>query len=312
MAEFDAYSPEETIRKNLAESSDRHRMIAEQELAHLRELATEIVRGASPTAEFFASLPELRLQEEAAPTDTLPENTDPIASRMRADGAWRTLCLCREIRRQMGANAPTAESFFSDTEEIPSDAANRIVYRRNRYADDAYLRFASLLSSPRAAYADTFDAVCEEVYDHTCEYCILPIESSEEGDLQSFRRLIDRYGLKIAATCDVSAGEHGQLTRFALLRAHPIALPLPRRAQRYLECAIPSETLPVSEALYAAECCGLETVRIRSAVSYADRKPHTELVFAVGDEDPVAFWLYLSMEAPEYAPIGFYPHLPHQ
>ncbi len=310
MAEFDAYSPEATIRQNLAESADRHRMISEQELAHLRELATEAVRGASPTAEFFASLPELRPQVELLPTDALSENAASIASRMRADDVWRSLCLCQEIRRQMGADAPTAESFFPDAEEVPDDAADRIVYRRNRYADDAYLQFASLLSSPRAVYADTFDAVCEKVYTHTCEYCILPIESSEEGDLIGFRRLIARYGLKLAATCDVSAGEHGQVTRFALLRAQPITLSLPHRAKRFLECTVPTEALTAGEVLYAAQCCGLEAVRIRSEVSHADGKAYTDLVFAANG-DPTALLLYLSMEAPDYGLIGFYPHLPH-
>ena len=311
MAEFDAYSPEETIRSNLCECRDRHRMISEQELAHLRELAAEIVRGASPTVEFFASLPELRLQSEPLSADTLSESVSTITSRMRADSAWRSLCLCREIQRQMGTDAPNAEHFFSDAEEIPSDAADRIVYRRNRYADDAYLKFASLLSAPRAANADTFETVCEEVRTRACEYCILPIEGSEEGELRSFRRLIDRFGLKIAATCDVITGEHGQVTRFALLRAYPIALPLPRHAKRYFECTLPAEALPVSEALYAAECCGLEAVRIRTEISQTDKRPDTGLVF-VADNDPVAFLLYLSMEAPDYTLVGFYPHLSHQ
>lgn len=308
MADFESYSPEAIIRANLYESASRHRMICEQELSHLHDLACEIANGEGLTAELFATLPEHRLLQAPKPERGLSQNEKPIAPHMRADLVWKNLCLCGEILKQACATPPDPEAFFPDSEELSESAADRILYRRSSYTDDAYLQFATRLSSPRASYADTFEAVCEGVYTKQFEYGILPLEDSEEGELSSFRRLIDRYDLKIAATCDVRTAAHGHITRFALLRLAPIALAPTSQKERFFECAV-SNAVSVGELLYAAECCDLIPVRIHSGGHLPDQTAITRLVFRAETADLPTFLLYLCMAAPNYRFIGFYPHI---
>ncbi len=302
MAAPQAYSPEAIIQSNLAEGTVRHQRICEQELAHLSELATEIAEGESLSAEFLASLPEHRLP--------LIESADTVKERI--DRVWKSVCLSTAILNRLEMTTPSAEWFFPEADEPSENAADRILYRKNGYTDRAYLKFAGLLVAPRAAYADTFEAVCEGVYEGDCEYCILPLENSEEGRLNSFWRLIGRFGLKIVATCDVPTASHGQTTRFALLRLAPQRLADKHRSGYLLECAIPQSSLPASDALYAADCCGLDVARVDVGFLPTERNtPTTHLVLRTESERIAAFLLYLSMEAPDYTFIGYYPHIPN-
>ena len=300
MAAPEAYSPEAIIQSNLAEGTLRHGQICEQELAHLWELATEIAAGESLTAELLASLPEHRLPP-VAPSD---------APRARMHRVWKCVQLCNAILGVLDVPSPASEFFFPEADEPGEGAADRIAYRKNSYADRAYLQFASLLPSPRAAYADTFEAVCERVWSGECEYCILPLENSDEGRLSGFWRLIGRYRLKIAATCDVPSADHGQTTRFALLRSAPLRLADRSRGGYLFECAIPQHTLPAADALYAADCCGLTVARVEMGfLPAALQSSMTHLVLRADADRIAAFLLYLATEAPDYTFIGYYPHI---
>lgn len=301
MAEIEAYSPEAIIQSNLAEGTARHRRICEQELAHLSELATEIAEGESLTSEFLASLSDHRLPP-VEPTDGV---------RARIDRVWKSVCLGTAILDRLEVTTLSPEWFFPEADEPSENAADRILYRKNGYTDRAYLQFAGLLGAPRAAYADTFEAVCEGVHEGDCEYCILPLENSEEGRLNSFWRLISRFGLKIVATCDVPTASHGQTTRFALLRLAPQRLADRHRSGYLLECAIPQQALSAGDCLYAAACCALAVERVDSGILPSDRVASTHLVLRAESERIAAFLLYLAMEAPDYTFIGYYPHIPN-
>lgn len=302
MAEREFYSPEAIIQSNLAEGTVRHGQICEQELAHLEELATEIAQGESLTAEFLASLPEHRLPPVSA--------TDP--PRERIDRVWKCVRLSAAIWKRLEIPSPSPEFFFSESDEPSDDAADRIAYRKNSYADRAYLQFAPLLPTPRVAYADTFDGVCERVWSGECEYCILPLENSEEGRLSGFWRLIERYRLKIAATCDVPSADHGQTTRFALLRLAPLRLADWMQSGYLFECAIPEHALPAVDVLYAADCCGLCVSRVDAGfLPTAADTPMTHLVLHAREDRITTFLLYLATEAPDYTFIGYYPHIPN-
>ena len=106
--------------------------------------------------------------------------------------------------------------FNTESEEpISEDASERIAYLKNSYNDAAYIQFAALFSSPRAAYFASVSDVCENVYNGSCEYCILPVETSVDGKLLSFYETILKYNFKINAVYDLQS-ENGY-TRYALL-----------------------------------------------------------------------------------------------
>ena len=317
MDDFNAYSPEAVIGSNLYEISGRIDRIAEQQMAHLCELAEAIVTDTASTEELIAALPDHRPPRFESTDSTLPQNTDLLNRLHTITTVWQSVYLCREIRKRMNdRHTLLPEFFFHDFEQPSKESANRIAYQRNSYTDNAYLQFASLLSLPRAMYAHSFEKVCEEVYNQNCEYCILPIENSVEGPLNGFTRLIDLYELKIAATCDVPTTDGSRITRFALLRRNLTPLYGNQPFGEFFECLLPPTELQapcVADLLYAAECCGLLLHRLdlRPYQNKSVTENATHFVFRTANGDLPTLLLYLAMEAPHYQPVGLYPHLPN-
>ncbi len=311
MNEFSSYLPEDIIGANLREAAERSDMIWEQESAHLRELALELTSDTAHGAELFRTLAEHRLQKAAPPPSA------PAYSRTRARllSCMRNVFLCLELRRETEAHTPLLpENFFPEAEEVGDGARGRIVYQRSSYADDAYLRFAALLDEPRACYAHSFTGVCEDVYNGLCEFGLLPLESSSEGQLTGFSRLIDRYDLKIAATCDILATDRLRRTKFALLRKDTVPFPAPTETvEHFFEFSSPLGADPSSaELLGAAALCGLTLHRMDCRApdeNSPEEERRVHYVFRTDRGDLTAFLLYLSMEAPSCRPTGIYFHL---
>lgn len=314
MEDFRAYSPEDVIYANLRETGERIDMICEQELAHLRELAAEITKDIEDDPELAASLPELFPKTAEPVFEGLTQNADALRGIRPFRTAWQHFRLCSEVCRRMREKKPIRpEVFFPEPDELAENALERIAYQRSSYADTAYLRFADLLSIPRAVYTHSFPAACEEVYNGLCEYCLLPLENSSEGPLNSFTRLIDRYELKIAATCDVTAADGSRTTRFALVRRQlvPIAYGEEREERRF-ELSLPPDASPsVPILLCVAELCGLTLSRLDSRPHPTEREPriHTHMTFDTQNGDLPTFLLYLLTQAPESEHVGYYPHL---
>ncbi len=297
MEEFRYYSPEDVIYRNLRETAARMDMLRQQELAHLCELAHEIVSDIENSPDFVTSLQDIFPYEEAESRGL--------------DDTRRCLAFCMEIQKQLESRMPIRTEFFFDEPEAVSDAASgRIAYQRSSYADAAYLRFASLLPAARAAYTHSFQAACEEVFNGFCEYCLLPLENSSEGLLNSFSRLIDGYRLKIAATCDITATDGMRTTRFALLRRDLLPTLRGKQNQLCFELSLPfGDRVSPAALLEAAAICGLKPTRLDSRPqSDAPEQPILHGVFRVDNGNLTAFLLYLSMQASLFEVIGLYPN----
>ena len=313
MSTLHSYAPEDIVLSNLRELSARASSRAEQTLAHLRELAREIAGEVDPTPELLASLPDHRLIRQRIGADCLPQNADAVNAKDEQEHAWNSIFLCKELERVLSERAPlTPDLFFPEFEELPEATVNRIVYQRSSYTDEAYLRFAGLLTLPRATYAKSFDAACESVYKRECEYCILPLETSDAGQLTGFWRLIARYGLKLAAVCDLPTSNQNQITRFALLRATPTVLTVKTKNDRYFACALQGASAQgISNLLYAAGCCGITPIQIHSEDVFSSdcESPTLRFVFRTNGGDLNTFLLYLLLEQPTHTPLGYYPYL---
>lgn len=305
MEEFQSYSPEEIILSNLGELFERSMQLSEQLLAHLRELAGEIADGFRDPASFLESLPEHRLPPREEALRSLPQ---ALRSFGQARSTLERALLCIELRKKLPVSSEGwQEIFFPVGENSPDGASkNRISYQRNHYTDEAFGRFWEALGGARVSYVSDFSAVCESVYNGSTEYGILPIESSEEGRLGNFARLIDRYDLKITATCDVRVGD-GRITRFALLRRTPTVLPTPSPRPRYFEgrCEM-KEHLDVQDLLEAARICGLKTERADLKRSEDGGKQTLHVTLSADKGDLPAFLLYLAMEVPSFHTVGYY------
>ncbi len=314
MEDFRIYLPEDTVTNNLRQLSERLDFLSEQELAHLRELAWQAVSDSDPE-ELLSSLPDRRPPDFPVAGEVLSESRGMLTALHGMHRTRRALLFSREIRRLLSEEQSIPLSALLRENEPSEEAGpHRIAYQRSIYTDSAYLRLSPLLEDPRASYTHSFHAACEEVYNHLCDACILPLENSTDGQLSSFSRLIDRYDLKIAATCEISGGGAERSTRFALLRRSILPLfPVSGGSLRF-ECAVPQgETPGCTEILTAASLCGLSLLRVDTLPSREEPGAlSSRLAFSVDGGDLESFLLYLSMELPHYTPVGLYPHLPNQ
>ncbi len=106
-------------------------------------------------------------------------------------------------------------------EQVADISSPRSVsYLRSHMTDKAFNIFSNNLGSLSAVYGPDFKSICEDVYYERTDACILPLESSSDGLLMSFRQLLLKYELNIFAVCDVIQNDDSTLT-LALLTAHP-------------------------------------------------------------------------------------------
>ena len=285
MEDLNAYTPEEIILANLAELSDRFGALREQLSVHLRELAVELSEGMRDGAAFLSSL-----ADHGADLDRLLPPPD-------ADRAKAYLAL--ELRRLLPRDGTQwLDWYLPSGDEISAEAHNRIAYQRNRFTDEAFSLFSSLLRDARAAYPHTFRAVCDEVAGGTCEFCILPLESSGEGRLRAFTSLIELYGLKIVAVCTVPIGD-GRVTHYALLRRSLLPLRPREGASWWLEIRCDTAGRAPDGILGGAALCGMNP-------DYAEFS-HGSLraVFPPAGDLP-AFLLFLSLSYPHFEITGLF------
>ena len=78
MADFLSYAPDEVIAANLTETARHMERIGEMELAHLSELANDILSGNTQSPDFIASLAEQRPRVIVASDAILAQNRTGI------------------------------------------------------------------------------------------------------------------------------------------------------------------------------------------------------------------------------------------
>ena len=308
MEEFQTYSPEEIILSNLEELFHRGLHIGEQEQAHLRELAREIAAEVADNQTLLTSLPDHRLPDSTEQSDQASASNTFRGALARQLSTRQKVLLCIELSQQIPSPNTFLQDLFPQGEEVREFSQDRISYQKNSYTELAFQRFSQVLSGrARASYAQSFPAVCEDVFNGVCEYCILPIENSGEGRLISFAHLIAQYDLKITATCDVKVGED-KITRFALLRRHATPLRDTEKFPHLFEfsCAL-SQEQDAEDLLAAARLCGLTMQYV--ALRPTEQRKDFHGVFQADDGNLVAYLLYLAMELPTANLIGHYPNI---
>ena len=312
--------------ENAEKQKNNISLAAEVFLGAADELADSLVYG---TRSENGSLRENILQNDefmkayAAARNTLvysalpcgtPNETSGFLSVFRSKAecfasAYLISAFCRK-RAEAGAKISVSE--FLDGEGEPENS--RIAYMRNPYSDKAYGVFSSGIKDASVLYPSSFSAVCEEVYYGRSGYCILPYESSEEGVLSGFRKLISKYELRPVLTCSVITDTSVQsTTRFALLSKSAVRLDAEelfagKRLNGYLKITIGGPQEKVFErVLTAASLNGLVCTKTESVpLPWDDGRYSSALTFSLGSGDPVSFLLYLYLEIPESEIEGIY------
>lgn len=289
--------------------------------AHLYELAEAIRRDASGDFEtvetilraLSADLPSESPAREAASALSETERLSGHA------GLRQRLTLYRAIVSMLTEELPPCRK----GKRTPSPLSKgRIAYFPNAFADRAYRLFSGHLSAERGGApcrtvaCRGFAEACEEVTRGKCEFCILPLESSADGKLVGFSRLIAEQGLFITAVCDVEnrALAESNVTRFGLLSQRPETevaawMTAPRRT--YLELLCTPSSLSITELMIAADFCGM-TLRRMDTIPLMDGACPLCGVWDASGADDVgyrAFLGYVSLEASDDVVLGQYDPL---
>ncbi len=277
--------------------------------AHLRELALSLAAEQLPPDALLERLGGLAPDRQYRP-DCLGENAPFVQGIFAALSLAERVELCRLLCAEAGTQISPAR-LVEAAEPVSAAARGVIAYLQNAFTDRAYHAFSGIMQRARSQYHDSYAAACEAVSNGSCEACILPIEHAQDGKLLGFYRLIDRYELKIVCTCDI-AQPNGTESRFALLQKG-FRFPLPDDAASVLfELSITrSIGHSLGSILDAVALCGLTVRRVDSIpLLYAEDSFAYHIVLAMSAPDQMLpLLLYLSLDLPEYEPIGIYAHI---
>ena len=211
--------------------------------------------------------------------------------------------LCRILARCAGYPEKGIPAFL----RLSYPQNRRIAYLRSTGADSAFRRFCRTVPDPASSYESSFAAVCESVYDGTSSFCILPVANSVEGTLSGFRKLIEKYELKIAGSCLIPSPDDTE-TEFALCQKAFGAYPIPDGAPVRLRFSLPaSRKSDLADVLYALGRLNAGIGKIDSApLPYAESDFLYDITAEADRADLSAISVFLSLCTPQYIPIGLY------
>ena len=283
--------------ESLTGVSDSH----DVNLYRFKELAEEIALKAEPSD----SIEDLKTKYEAVRERVLATFNDSLGLRASgfadaSDEAARAISLgyffktlCDEAER-LGAKIKT-EALFA-TEFSPE--SHRIAYIKNAISDEAYRKFSQYMKKPSVVYPTSFLAVCEEVYYGRVDYCILPYETSDEGILSGFMKLIRKFELVPSCICSVKGDKN--VTKLALLgRGYSSDFSFTKK--KYLKTTVDSvDRFSLLRLFSVAESMNLTPCKSESVpVSWNEGRYGISVTFDTNSENVVPFLLYLSLEMPE-------------
>lgn len=312
-------SDTEITLQNLLELERRLELIMEERIAHIDELSHTVVKDGEDADIIKSIILSLKPESYSDSEKIAHFNKKNIATVFSALSLCERLLICEGISKCYLSGEKISYEMFAEQNEpyvVPRTAQELIAYLKNSYNDTAYMHLSTLLESPRAAYFDSISAVCESVYNNTCEYCILPLETSSDGKLSGFYDLILKYGFKICGVYDLHNQETKKYTRYGLISKNTNSnksLIKHKSRIKYLEFAFESDGYPsLSDILLASEHCSMKLRRIDTLSPASARTQKSPLicpVFRVDSADLNTFMTFLAIDCPGYKPLGIYTQI---
>ena len=218
---------------------------------------------------------------------------------------------CLYLSRHTDPKAATAlHSVLPMAEQAAPGSHGKVALVRNRLNEEALRIFSQSITAAKPSYLPSFADTCEDVFDNRCEFGILPIENTADGRLFGFYNMLDRYELRICATCQLETEHTVGSVRYALVGKNPPTR-IPKHSQWLLECAIVTEIGEFPKDIFEVlPTFGASLVKIDSLpVPYDDGLHKIYFTIQIPKETANAFHFYLTMEHSRYSLIGFYPNL---
>ncbi len=307
----------EVSLRNLSELEERLNLIIEERLAHIDELSHAITQDGEEIDIIKSIILSLKPESFCDSNKIIDKNVKSINSIYSALSLRERLLICESILCSYASGEKINYEMFLDFPKriIDPKSKDRIAYLKSTYNDAAYLEFANLLSSPCAAYYDSIANVCESVYNDTCEYCILPLETSTDGKLSSFYDLILKYGFTICAVYDLHHADSNKHTRYGLIsKGNTIhTTPLKTKSKiKFIEFVFEHDSYPsLTDVLSASEFCSMRLRRI-DTLSILQNKNKTPLIcpiFRVDTADLNTFLTFMTIDCPTLKILGIYTQI---
>ena len=299
-------SKTDVVLSNLYELEQKFSALVERRLAHLSELSGAVIDDGEELDIIKSILLSIRSDGDADGDSVIAENKKDADIIYRKVSLSERLLLYRMISKKLFSHKKEEllHRGMSKLPQISKDAQDKIAYLKNPQNDGAYLALSSGLKRPKAAYFDSAEEVCHAVHSGKCEYCILPVETSD-GRLSKFYELILKYKLSKCAEHEIKA-QNGY-TRYALLcRGGRIRTDekQPRTSAVYVEFLFrPDEISSISDVLSVCEFCKMKLRRIDTVGS------HICPSFKINGADISTFMIYLIIEEPSISCLGIYSQI---
>ncbi len=277
----------------------------------LAELASAEERQPEDIAALYRAVCALDRKASSAEESLCTPDFARFCKRLAAPGIWEDIFYDRKEDSGEEPEEDPYQLYEDEPQQEPApDQPARTAYLQNGFTDKAWRQFAEVVPDMTAEYFTGYSAVCEEVYNGRCRYCILPVYTSSDGQLLSFRKLIGKYDLKICLETEVETSED-TFMRFALLRrklAGEGNEPLPDFVD--ISAVLPEEGA-AGGLIAACELLGTEVAAVYTVpLEYADRTQEFCLTLRLRNENPEAalagLALFLEASGLRYTVAGMY------
>lgn len=289
-------------RQNLLRLLNKRQSVDERIFATLRELMRPFATAGSDmpldtAREIFNNILSVSASEECELSVCEKQNTiNDITLRLMA-------CIC------IDELSHGKHRLFDVMPTTPPMHGGVIACLKTPYTDKSLKAFSRHIASPRVTYHSDFNSVCEAVYDEKANYCILPIESSDNGRLNGFYHLIEKYELFICLCTDIYSNDDGAYTKFALCRkTHAPFSAHKRDGEYFAEILIsPDGETSISDILFCADFLNIKTVKTECMPAiYSENDYNMYATFCGKERELYRLFMFFALQQIRYSYIGIY------
>lgn len=249
----------------------------------------------------------LRFEDIISDTDSAIEKLNTAIKGMSSEFGYPEtllrLLFCKSLADTV--SMPSAKALCKMISPIEETVSEQTVISclRGKMSDEAYGRFSVAFDNARIRYADTFSTVCENVYHSVCDFAVMPHENSDDGILQGFSNLIDKYELYTVGSVELENENDFGTTSYALLAKNPMIINVGGKMRVSVKMTQERNYTPRLFAI--GEYFSAQLLQIHS-VSLSDKRNRTQCVFELSDDNPCPLVLALLLNIPGIEVRGIY------
>ena len=307
----------EIIAENMSKLSASQSLSCERRICEVRDLAYE---AAIAISEMFSDgmtiyevleilAQEIDLSLPGVHEDALEENRKRLSSYFSTlsayDKAVFSELLCEAVNN---CDMSVTEHDFLHS----GKSGERIVYVKNRLADEAYDVFSQELTYPTVSYVQTFKEATRAVVEGRAEYCILPLEERGGSRLSGITAMLFSDDLKINSVTPVFGFDGSADMKYALVSKHFTVPQIDSDDDRYLEIQLRADmAISLSELFTAGDTLGVSVYRVNTVMFDTEdgAKTYYSVVFKSTERDFTSLLVFLTMFSGVYSAIGIYKNL---